>query len=78
MNLFKSELFSSTMLHEIQPRAPRSYREPTFAPHYGRRRVATAPTSAPILFAAIEAIAFAGAIEQIGDKCVLLDYDEAA
>jgi hypothetical protein len=33
MNLFKSELFSSVMLQDFQPRSPRSYRVPSF----GRR-----------------------------------------
>ncbi|QNP41953.1 hypothetical protein [Lysobacter solisilvae (ex Woo and Kim 2020)] len=46
MNLFTTQLFSSTMLPEAQPRT-RSYREPLFALRYGRRRADSAPQPAP-------------------------------
>jgi hypothetical protein len=80
MNLFKNDLLTSTMLSE--PPQSRSYREPAFGrlvfgrpafdQRYGRRRAA--PAACAMGVATMEL----GAIEQIGDKCVLLDYDRAA
>ena len=70
MNLFKNDLLTSTMLSEPHP--SRSYREPTFGRRYGRRRAT--PTAYAMRLTTMEL----GAIEQIGDKCVLLDYDQAA
>jgi hypothetical protein len=67
MDLFKNDLLTSTMLAE--PHAPRSYREPAFGRRYGRRRAM--PTAYAMHLTTTMEL---GAIEQIGDKCVLLDY----
>lgn len=72
MNLFKNELFSSTMLSEIQSHPPRSYRQSAFGQRYGRRSAASTPNA--MRLTTLEP----GAIEQIGDKYVLLDYHQAA
>ncbi|HJW46750.1 MAG TPA: hypothetical protein VJ484_09680 [Lysobacter sp.] len=66
MNLFKNDLLTSTMLSEPPP--PRSYREPAFARRYGRHR------ATPMVYAPRLTTMELSAIEQIGDKCVLLDY----
>ncbi|HEV8695322.1 MAG TPA: hypothetical protein VGQ93_14240 [Lysobacter sp.] len=71
MNLFKSELFSSVMLQDIQPRPPR-YRAPTFGRRYGRHAAAAMPNPVPL------ALPELGTVEQIGDKCVLLDVGQHA
>jgi hypothetical protein len=77
MNLFKNELFNPTVLCGVQPRSATSYREPLFAPRYGRRR----PVSPVVPDAAIDGavLAFeAHAIERIGDELVLREFDQAA
>jgi len=65
MNLFKNDLLPSAMLSEPHP--SRSYREPSFGRRYGRR------SATPAAYA-MRPTLDAGAIERIGDKCVLLDY----
>jgi hypothetical protein len=70
MNLFTSQLFSSTM--QSEPRLSRSYREPLFAVRYGRRRAdRTAPATAPLRLAS-------GTIGRVGETSSPIDYDRAA
>lgn len=70
MNLFKTDLLPSLLLSEPHP--PRSYGEPAFGRRYGRRTATPAPCAVRLTTMEL------GAVEQIGDKCVLLDYSQAA
>lgn len=62
MNLFKSELFNSVMLQELQLRPLRSHRTPVFGRRYGRRGAAAMPGSTPFASLALTTIEM-GAVE---------------
>lgn len=78
MDLFTSDLFSSTMCQQHPPRRSRSYREPPFAPRYGRRRPDGAATAIAEPASSLEARRAAANAALTAAASIGHDFDRAA